>query len=71
MFPSLPYVVTAQATDPGINAVPIRCFDQAKVTAAKWEDSAHKSRPGYLYGVLTRAAAWSMLLYSVLQSPNL
>ena len=71
MLPSLPHVVTAQVTDPGINAVPIRCFDQAKDKAAKWEDSAHKSRPGYLYGVLTRAATRSMLLYSVLQCPNL
>ncbi|KAL3132404.1 hypothetical protein ABBQ32_008965 [Trebouxia sp. C0010 RCD-2024] len=40
-----------QASDPGINAVPIRCFDQARAKAARWEDSAHKSRPGYLYGL--------------------
>ena len=40
-----------QATDPDLNAVPIRCFDRAKVKAASWKDSAHKFRPGYLYGM--------------------
>ena len=35
-----------QATDPGINAVPIRCFEQAKDAAARkiWAQS------GYLHG---------------------
>ena len=40
-----------QATDPGVNAVPIRCFEQAKHIAAGWQNTVHRFRPGYLYGV--------------------
>lgn len=39
------------ATDPAINATPIRCFDQARQTALNWQDSDKTNKPGYLHGL--------------------
>lgn len=40
-----------EATDPWVNAVPIKCFERAKERAANWKSHTHSSRSGYLHGL--------------------